>query len=114
MHRRNVLVIASALPDIQVSTAGNGREALDTFNREHPRVIIMDMRMPVMDGREAFTQIEATCRRRNWQMPCVVFCTGFAPPDMIQKVVREGERHCLLSKPVRSETLIREVRARLR
>ncbi len=33
-----------------VSTAGNGSEALEVTDRERPDLILLDMRMPVMDG----------------------------------------------------------------
>lgn len=33
-----------------VEVAGNGQEALERAEREHPRLILLDMKMPVMDG----------------------------------------------------------------
>jgi len=33
-----------------VVVAGNGQEALERAEREHPRLILLDMKMPVMDG----------------------------------------------------------------
>jgi two-component system chemotaxis response regulator CheY len=45
-------VMASVLEDDgwEVATATNGRSALETLQRVHPGVIILDLRMPVMDG----------------------------------------------------------------
>ena len=45
-------VMATALEDDgwTVETAENGRTALETLNRARPNAIILDLRMPVMDG----------------------------------------------------------------
>ena len=36
-----------------VGEAGNGREAVEMFRQHHPDVVLMDLRMPEMDGIEA-------------------------------------------------------------
>ncbi len=42
-----------------VEEAGNGQQAVDLFSSWHPNLILMDMRMPVMDGYEATQQIKS-------------------------------------------------------
>ncbi len=39
----------------QVILARDGKEALSKFEKEKPHVVVMDIRMPVMDGIEALT-----------------------------------------------------------
>lgn len=43
----------------RVSFASNGREALEQMARVEPDVVLMDIRMPVMDGQEARKRIKA-------------------------------------------------------
>ena len=55
-----------------VGEAANGREAVEAFARLNPELILLDIRMPVMDGLEAARHI-ATFE----SPPAVIFCTAF-------------------------------------
>jgi len=107
------MILGSYMGDCSIDVAGNGEEAVRKFCENHPAVIIMDLHMPVMDGQAAFFKIEGLCKENNWEMPAVVFCTGFAPPDSIRYVIGPDSKHCLLSKPVRGETIVEAVKSRL-
>ena len=112
---RNVfkMVLAFGLPECEVMTAANGQEALDCFKECHQRLLLMDLHMPVMNGEIAFTQIRAHCDAVNWEMPSIVFCTGYDPPNGVQNVVSGNPLHCLLRKPVSNDTLLDALRVRL-
>ena len=114
-HIRTIfrLVLSSAFPQARIDTAANGREAVEACRRTHYNVVVMDLRMPVMDGREAFGQIQSLYQETKKKMPAFIFCTGFAPPDVIKEIVGDDDEHCLLSKPLRSEALVSRVRSRL-
>jgi nitrogen-specific signal transduction histidine kinase/ActR/RegA family two-component response regulator len=107
------MILSSTLPDLKIDLASNGAEALDAFGACHHGVVIMDLHMPVMDGQAAFAKIERLCKDRNWEMPPIIFCTGFAPPDFVTNLVAGNPIHCLLSKPVSVQTLVDLVKARL-
>lgn len=107
-------ILTSELPGVSVDVAGNGAEALDSFRQNRHAVLLMDLHMPVMDGQVAFREIEKLCAANRWEMPSVVFCTGFAPPDSISRVVSGNSLHCLLSKPVPSSVMVDSIRRRLK
>jgi ATP-dependent Lon protease len=107
------MVLTWELPGTHVDVAANGEEALTTFQHGHHAVLLMDLHMPVMDGQSAFRELERRCLAQGWEMPSVVFCTGFAPPASLRDALREGSVHTLLCKPVTNECLVETVRERL-
>ena len=107
------LILSDGLPDCKIDVAANGKDALETFEKEHPSVVVMDLHMSVMDGQAAFMQLQKSCKDNNWEMPSVIFCTGFAHPETVRSIVVRNATHCLLSKPVRGETLLNVVKSRL-
>jgi len=52
-----------------VETAADGRQGLDAVNRGMPDLILLDMKMPVMDGWEFAREFRA---RYNFKVPIVV------------------------------------------
>ena len=70
--------------------------------------------MPVLEGEEAFYQIEDYCQTNRWQLPCVVFCTGHAPSVGLRNVVASEPAHCLLQKPMRKRILVTALSKRLK
>lgn len=107
------MLLQFELAECEVDTAGDGAEAIQRFADRRPGIIIMDLHMPVMDGLAAYRQIAGVCGARGWEMPAVVFCTGFAPPDSVVDEVKSNPHHGLLQKPVTCEALIAAVRQRM-
>lgn len=107
------LILATVMPERHFDEARNGQEALNCFSGGHHAVLLMDLHMPVMDGQSAFLEIEKLCTIRNWELPSVVFCTGYAPPEIVTRVVESSSMHSLLLKPVSSDALVNAVRSRL-
>ncbi|MEM7706859.1 MAG: response regulator [Pseudomonadota bacterium] len=72
------LGISMACPDLRIDTAGSGAGALDRVTEDKPDLVVLDMNMPEMDGRETFTRL------RQLSSPAcdvpVVFLTGRREP----------------------------------
>jgi signal transduction histidine kinase/CheY-like chemotaxis protein len=108
------MIIQSEFHDAVIDQAANGDEAMRAFTETAPDLVIMDLQMPVQDGRETFLGIEKFCAEKGRPVPPVIFCTGFTPSDSMTAIVTDSPVHCLLRKPVRAETLLSAVRTRLR
>jgi CheY-like chemotaxis protein len=108
------MIILSEFADMIVDQVSNGREAIESFQKGVHSVIIMDLQMPEMDGRETFMEIGRLCSQNSWMLPSVIFCSGFSPPESLNTIIREGGIHCLLRKPVKADVLLHAVRQRLR
>jgi len=77
--------------------AGNGRDAVDAVARLAPDVVLLDIRMPLMDGLEAARHI-ATFDAP----PAVIFCTAY---DEHALAAFEANAVDYLVKPIRRERL---------
>ena len=57
--RSGLVMVLQARGCVVLGEAGNGREAVDLVRRTRPDVVLMDVRMPVVDGIEATRQLNA-------------------------------------------------------
>ena len=106
-------IIAMEIPTVVTSVAANGVQAVEAFRQKPYSVVVMDLYMPDMNGRQAYSEIEEICVAKGWAMPAVIFCTGFALPESLDRIIADGRVHCLLRKPVRPDLLVQAVRDRL-
>jgi signal transduction histidine kinase/DNA-binding NarL/FixJ family response regulator len=85
----------------EVAEASNGVEALEVFERWSPQAVLMDMRMPVMDGYEATRRLKATVAGSATP---VIAITASAFEDARANVTAAGVDD-YLRKPFRPEEL---------
>ncbi len=85
----------------EVREAVNGQEALEIWEHWNPQLILMDMRMPVMDGHEATQRIKATTRG---QATVIIALTASAFEEERKIILSEG---CddFIRKPFREEEI---------
>jgi NarL family two-component system response regulator YdfI len=87
-----------------VGDASDGAVALRLIEDTQPDVVLMDLRMPGMDGLEAITQIRA-----HWPHIAVVILTTFNEDNLMLRGLRAGACGYLL-KDVNRETLLHSIR----
>ena len=115
LFREGVRVIVDAHPDLEVvGSAGDGLEAVELVERLEPDVVLMDLRMPLMDGVEATRQIFAPERVARRTTPVrVVVLTTFDLDARAAAAIRHGASGFLLkdTTPPRLHEAIRTVHA---
>ena len=81
-----------------VALAGNGREALDSIGHQRPSLVLLDMRMPVLDG---------------WGFKSELGARGFDPPVVVMttredagRIARELGAAGSLGKPFEYDELV--------
>jgi two-component system cell cycle sensor histidine kinase/response regulator CckA len=90
-----------------VITANDGIDALDVFRRRHQEIslILMDMTMPRMSGREAFLEL-----RKLDRFTPVVICSGYVV-DLGDWLTPQGDRpNGFIQKPYNLRDLVATVR----
>ena len=104
----NRLVAAKMLQDFptQTNTASDGNEAVTAATRFGYDVILMDVRMPEMDGLEATRAIRAKGGRLQ-TVPIIAFTANVFAEDAI--ACREAGMNDIVSKPVRKKSLIETI-----
>lgn len=99
-------IIENLSEDIRVvGIAANGKEALESANTQSVDVVLMDVRMPVMDG------VEATRMFRLFHPEVeIIMLTTFDDDEYVQQAVHQGAAGYLL-KSIRPNDLLNAIRA---
>jgi CheY-like chemotaxis protein len=90
-----------------VSTAANGREALEMLERETFDCVLMDVQMPVLDGFEATATIRNRERQSGGRVP-IIAMTAHAMAGDLERCLAAG-MDGYLPKPVHAKTLFATV-----
>lgn len=77
----------------QVELAGSGREAIDKVRREVPDIILMDVKMPGMNGLEVFREI-----RKFAETVPVVMMTAYGELEIVNEALLIGVKE-YITKP---------------
>ncbi len=109
LFREGLSTLLSVYPDVQVvGEAGNGEEALSQVAVHQPDVVLMDLRMPVLDGAAATRRIRSAHPHIQ-----VIVLTTFDDDEHIFDGLRAGAVGYLL-KDVPSPRLVEAIRTAAR
>jgi two-component system response regulator DegU len=95
-------------PDLEVvGEAANGREALTLCSRLHPELVLMDVRMPEMDGLRATKEL-----KRRYPRISVLMVTMHENPDYLLEALKAGAAGYVLKDASQDEVIsaVRRVR----
>jgi DNA-binding NarL/FixJ family response regulator len=107
LMRSGLRILVDSDPELSVvGEAGTGVEALDLVRRTTPRVVLMDIRMPVMDGIEATRRIVADPDLTGTR---IVVLTTFERDEYIHQAIRAGASGFLL-KDTRPDDLLAAIK----
>ena len=81
-------------------TARNGKQALETIEREKPDIVVADVKMPLMDG----LTLARTCRERG-PLPAFIILTSFEEFDYIKQAMGAGVVDYLVKLDLTPENL---------
>lgn len=105
LFRAGVRMLLASQPDLDVvGEAGDGREAVALVHATRPDVVLMDIRMPVMDGLAATAEILAQS-----DPPRIVMLTTFDLDEAAARAIRQGASGFLL-KDADPEFLLAAIR----
>jgi DNA-binding NarL/FixJ family response regulator len=104
--RAGLRAIIDTEPDLEVvGEAGDGAEALALVVRHSPDVVLMDVRMPAVDGIQATRHI----LERMPEAPKIIVVTTFENDDYVYDALRAGANGFLL-KRARPAEIVRAIR----
>lgn len=105
LFRAGIRMLVGSQPDLEVvGEAADGREALDVVRQTRPDVVLMDIRMPVMDGLAATAEL-----LRDPDAPRIVMLTTFDLDEAAARAIRQGASGFLL-KDANPEFLLAAIR----
>ncbi|GFJ92973.1 hypothetical protein Prum_066150 [Phytohabitans rumicis] len=109
MVRQGFGALLAAQPDlVVVGDAANGADAVTAARRLDPDVVLMDVRMPVLDGLEATRRLVGD-RPPGSERPRVLILTTFDLDDYVYEALRAGASGFLL-KDAPAADLVHAVR----
>lgn len=110
LFRSGIRMLLSSQPDmVCVGEAANGVEAQELVRREQPDVVLMDIRMPVLDGIAATEAILLEAGEHSQRAPKVVVLTTFELDEAAARAIQVGASGFLL-KDAEPEFLLAAIR----
>lgn len=105
--RRFVCLLLKQRAEVQIEVASDGLEAVEKARRLQPKVILLDIGLPNLDGMEVARRV-----RKSTPSTRILFVSGLADPDVVREALRLGSGY--VHKPSVQEDLLPAIEATLR
>lgn len=96
-------------PTFEIDYAENGAVGLERIAKKKPDVLVLDIKMPVKDGREVYREI----KKNSWNIPVIIFFDAISGDEMMEihktghpAVVEKGARQSAMPEMM---TLIKKM-----
>ena len=104
--REGLEIILGTEEDFEVvGTAANGQDAFEICQKENPDIVLMDIRMPIMDGVQGTKQI-----KDHFKDIKVIILTTFKDEEYIYEAIKNGAEGYIL-KNQSSDSIIESIKA---
>lgn len=101
VFRAGLAAIISTEPDLRVvAEAADGREAVERFREHRPDVVLLDLRMPVLDGVAATRELLAEAPGAS-----IIVLTSYDGDENIYRALEAGARGYALKDMIRNDLL---------
>ena len=110
LFRAGIRMLVSSQPDLAfVGEAANGAEGVEMVASSRPDIVLMDIRMPVMDGIASTTSILESSERLGRPAPRIIVLTTFDLDEAAARAIRGGASGFVL-KDAEPEFLLAAIR----
>ena len=110
LFRAGIRMLVASQPDLEfVGEAGDGHGAIELAAEQRPDVILMDVRMPVLDGIEATRRIVLAGAESGATTPRIIVLTTFDLDEAAARAIQAGASGFLL-KDAEPEFLLAAIR----
>lgn len=86
-------------PSFEVTHVENGAKAIQALQKKPPHVLVLDIKMPVKDGREVFREMV----QKGWQVPVIIFFDSVSSEEMLE--IRRYGKPAVVEKGARQSAL---------
>jgi CheY-like chemotaxis protein len=103
---RELMIDILSFVGFEVQTAVNGQEAIELFAEWNPDIILMDINMPVMDGREATQKIKET---KQGNLTPIIAVTASVFEEKKAEIMSSGVDD-FIRKPYKENALLEKIK----
>ena len=104
-HIREILSETLEDEGMETNTCSNGAEALELLEKRRFDLILLDMKMPILDGLSLIN----TIKRKDLNIPIIVI-TGMATHEEIKDALSKGVYKCI-KKPFHIKSLLKDIKS---